>query len=174
MCTLSLHCTFNTKKTKAIIFDMPQKQITTPKLEIDGTSIEFANSFNYLGITIDKHLSWQDHMNSIANKISKYIGIINKLKKYVSPKTLLSMYNSFILSILNYGILVRGYNTDRLFKLQKRAVRVISKSKFNAHKDPLFQNLQILKIEDLHQLNVLKFYYKLIHKNIPQYFHTMH
>ena len=56
------------------------------------------------------------------------------------------MYNSFILSSLNYGILVWGYNTDRLFKLQKRAVRVISKSKFNARTDPLFQFfLQILK-----------------------------
>ena len=130
----------NTKKTKAMIFHMPQKQVTTPTVKIDETSIEFVN---YLGITIDKHLSWQDHINSIANKISKYIGIINKLKKYVSPKTLLLMYNSFILSSLNYGILVWGYNTDRLFKLQKRAVRVISKSKFNAHTDPLFQNLQI-------------------------------
>ena len=52
----------NTKKTKAMIFHMPQKQVTTPKLEIDGTSIEFVNSFNYLGITIDKHLSWQDQI----------------------------------------------------------------------------------------------------------------
>ena len=37
---------------------------------------------------------------------------------------------------------------------------------------PFFQNLQILKIEDLHKLNVLKFYHKLIHKNIPKYSHT--
>ena len=71
----------NTKKTKATIFHMPQRQVAAPKLEIDGTSIEFVNSFNYHGINIDKHLSWQDHINSIANKISKYIGIINKLKK---------------------------------------------------------------------------------------------
>ena len=76
----------NTKKTKVMIFHMPQKQVTTPKLEIDGTSIEFVNSFNYLGITIDKYLNWQDHINNIANKISKYPGILNKLKKYVSPK----------------------------------------------------------------------------------------
>ena len=121
---------------------MPQKQVTTLKLEIDGTSIEFVNGFKYFGITIDKHLNWQDNINSIANKISKYIGILNK-QKNVSPKTLLLMYNFAILSSLNYGILVWGYNTDRLFKLQKRAAGVISKSKFNAHTDPLFQNLQI-------------------------------
>ena len=125
----------NTKKTKAQIFHMPQKQVTTPKLEIDGTSIECVNSFNYLGITIDNDLNWQDHINSITNEISKYIdiGILNKLIKYVSPKTLLLMYNYFILSSLNYGILVWGFNTNGLFKLRKRAVRVISKNKFNAH-----------------------------------------
>ena len=55
------------------------------------------------------------------------------------------MYKYVILSSLNYGILVWGYNTDKLLKLQERAVRLISNSKFNAH--PL-KNLQILKIED--------------------------
>ena len=119
---------------------MPQKQVTNPKLEIDGTSIECVNSVNYLGTTIDKHLNWQDH--------------------------------SFIPSSLNYGISVWGFNTNRLFKLQKRAVRVISKSKFNAHTDPFSKTYRFIKKEDLHKLNVLTFYYKLIHKNISQYFHT--
>ena len=149
------------KKKKKKKFHLPRKQVTTPKLEIDGTSIECVNSFNRQG-----------QKNSIANKVSKYIGILNKLKKYVSPKTLLLVYNSFILSSLDYRILVWGYNTDRLFKLQKRAVRVISKSKFNAHTNLLFQNLEILKIGDPHKLHVLKFYYKLIYKNIPQYLYT--
>ena len=75
------------------------------------------------------------------------------------------MYNYFIRRGLSYGILVWSYNTDRLIKLQKRAVRVISKSKFNAH----FYFLQILKIDDLHKLHVLTFSYKVIHKTIPQY-----
>ena len=151
---------------------MPQKQVTAPQLKIDGIDIECVNTFNYLGIKIDKYLNWQYHVNSIANKISKYIEILNRLKKYLSPKTLLLMYNSFILSSLNYGILVWGYNTDRLIKLPKRAVRVVSKSKFNEHTDLIFKNLQILRIEDLHKLHILKFYYQLIHENIPVYFCT--
>ena len=118
------------------------------------------------------HLNWQDQVKSIANKISKYIGILNRLKRYLSPKTLLLMYNTFLVSSLNYGILVWGYNTDRLCILQKRTVRLISKSKFNAHTDLIFKNLQILKIEDLHILHVLKCFHQLIHNNIPVYFCT--
>ena len=113
-------------------------------------------------------LNLQDHVNGITNKISKYISILNRIKKYFSLKTLLFMYNSFILSSFNYGIY--GYNTDRLFELQKRAVMVICKSKFNAYTDPIFKNLQILKIKDLHKLHVIKLYYQLIHENIPHYF----
>ena len=118
------------------------------------------------------HLKWQHHVNSIANKISKYIEILNRLKRYLSPKTLFLMYKTFILGSLIYGILVWGYSTDRLFNRQKRAVRLISKSKFNAHTDLILKNLQILKIEDLHILHVLKCFHQLIHNNIPVYFCT--
>ena len=50
------------------------------KLKIDVTSINRANTSNYLVITIYKHLNWRDQVNSIANKIYKYIGILNRLK----------------------------------------------------------------------------------------------
>ena len=67
------------------------------------------------------------------------IEILNRLKRYLSPKTLFLMYKTFILGSLIYGILVWGYSTDRLFNRQKRAVRLISKSKFNAHTDLIFK-----------------------------------
>ena len=36
--------------------------------------------FNYLGIIIDEHLSWNSHIEMIGLKVSKAIGIINHLK----------------------------------------------------------------------------------------------
>ena len=50
-------------------------------------------------------------------------------------------YTSLILCQLNYGILVWGHNNNRVYKLQKRAVRIISCSKFNAHSEPLLKKL---------------------------------
>ena len=58
---------------------------------------------------------------------------------------------------------------SRLSKLQKRATRVITCSKFNAHTEPLFKSLKRLKLEDLLSLNVLKLYYKLYHGDHPVY-----
>ena len=47
----------NANKTKAMVFHMPQKNILTPQLQLAGTNIEFVDNFNFLGITINKHLN---------------------------------------------------------------------------------------------------------------------
>ena len=58
-----------------MIFHIPQKKIEFPVLHIDGTNIECVNYFIFLGITIYIHLNWGSHINKIANKHIKTIGI---------------------------------------------------------------------------------------------------
>ena len=52
-----------------------------PNLHINNIKLECLDSFNFLGITIDKHLTWEEHISLIANKISRTVGVINRLKK---------------------------------------------------------------------------------------------
>ena len=47
---------------------------------LNNDEIERVDSFNFLGVTIDKHLNWKQHTEIIANKLSKYCGILSKLK----------------------------------------------------------------------------------------------
>ena len=94
---------------------------------------------------------------------------MNRLKRYLPTKILRVLYNSLILPHLQYGILSWGFKLSRLSKLQKRAIRVITCSKFNAHTEPLFKSLNLLKLEDMVSFNVLKLYYKLCHGNLPVY-----
>ena len=54
-------------------------------------------------------------------------------------------------------------------KLQKKAVRVISCSKFNAHTDPIFKKLSLLKVSDIYNVSILKFYYNYCHGQLPFY-----
>ena len=58
----------------------------------------------------------------------------------------------------------------RIYKLQKKAIRTISKSKYNAHTEPIFKKLKFLKLNDIFKLQQLKFYYKLIKGDLPKYF----
>ena len=57
--------------------------------------------------------------------------------------------------------------------LQKRAIRNVTKSAYNAHTEPLHKEQNILKIHDLYRLSILKFYFKLVNKNLPHYFNSI-
>ena len=47
---------------------------------------------------------------------------------------------------------------------------IISTSKYNAHTDHIFKKLQFLKLNDIHKVQQLKFYYKLVNTDLPEYF----
>ena len=79
--------TLNINKTKYMICQMPNKKVIVPTLTIDGVNIERVQHFNFLGLILDTHLNWYKHIEKIANKCSRTIGIINKLK-HVLPKSI--------------------------------------------------------------------------------------
>ena len=79
------------------------------------------------------------------------------------------LYNSLLLPHINYCLTTWGYQCNRLQKRQKRAIRIITLSKYNDHTAPLFKKLNLLTIKDILALQELKLYYKFIHNNLPPY-----
>ena len=85
---------------------------------------------------MDEHLNWKSHFEQISNNCSKTIGVLNKLKYFLPLTVKLILHNSLILPHLNYGIMICWYKCDRINKLQKKAIRIVSLSKYNAHTEP--------------------------------------
>lgn len=162
----------NAKKSKYMIFHKPHKRIPVINLIIDDTSIEKVSNFDFLGLTLNENLNWKSHIDKISNKISRSIGILNRMKYFLPLEPKLTIYNSLILSYLNFGILAWGYQCERILKLQKKSIRIISLSKYNAHTEPIFKTLKLLKVTDILKLQELKFYYKFQHNVLPTYHQT--
>ena len=137
-------------------------------LNINNTTLENMSQAKYLGVILDTKLKYNKHIDYIAEKISKSIGILYKLKKLqVSTSILKQIYYSLIYSILNYNICSYGgaYDThlNRLLLLQKRAIRIICGESFIAHTDPLFYRTRILKIHDMYRLNIAAYMFEARH-----------
>ena len=98
--------------------------------------------------------------------------MINTLKKILPLNILRTLYNCLVLAHLNYGILAWGRHTTQLDKIQKKTIRILTGSKYNAHTEPLFKQLNLLKISNICKLQEIKFYYKLINNKLPLYFNT--
>ena len=105
-------------------------------------NLECKEYVKYLGVMIDNHLSWKHHINYVALKISRNIGILLKFRHFVPPKTLFGISNSLILPYLSYGLVAWGQaaktHLEKLLRLQKRAVRLINFAPFCSHAVPYF------------------------------------
>ena len=73
---------------------------------------------------------------------------------------------------VNYGLLVWGQEYNKITKMQKRAIRLITCSKYNAHTEPLLKALEILRVSDVLHLNGMQFNYDYTRKQLPPYFLT--
>ena len=92
-----------------------------PQLEINNTPIERVTEFNFLGITINEFMNWGSHSVKIAYKICRTLGVMNfRLKRYLPLFALKIMYDSLILSHIQFGITYWGFEWGRLAKLQKK------------------------------------------------------
>ena len=154
-----------------MLFHPRQKDVSHITLEptLNGEKIEQVDSFNHLGVVIDTHISWKYHTEILSNKISKYCGVLSRLNNYLLF-ILRTLYFSMMHSHLSYSLLTWGFDSNLIVKLQKRCDRIITRSKYNAHTQPLMKQLDILSVPDMLLLNSIKFYYEYKHKEMPDYF----
>ena len=161
--------TLNNDKTKSMYFHK-RRSINPIHLTINNTKIDIVSQFSFLGVIIDEHLSWKNHIDMILIKLSKISGILNRLKYIFPHRILLTIYKSLFVPHINFGSLVWGTNYERIEKLQKKTIRTITHSNYIAHTEPLLKDLELLKVKDMFSLKILKFLYKLSNYELPPYF----
>ena len=174
----------NVSKTNFVIFRANKPLYHNVTLIMNRKAIEQTSHVKYLGVFVDDHLNWNYHISHVAKKIGRGIGILAKLRQFLTPQMLKNVYYCLVYSHLSYGVHVWGSAAtsalNKLVILQKKAVRILSgKQYFQIHgepygplpaSDPLFKNLEILKLHDIFQLNTVKFVYEtLIFESPPNF-----
>ena len=85
-----------------------------------------------------------------------------------------SVYFSLFESYLNYGLCCWGQsdstNFNKIEVLQNKVVRIIHGSDYDAHSDPIYKNLNIVKVKDLLHLKYVSLMWDFDHDTIPNNF----
>ena len=109
-----------------------------------------------------------------SKTISRNIGVMNKLKHFVPTRILYCLYCTLVLPYFNYGILTYGGTCksylDKLIKLQKWALRTVSKSHCRSHTGPIFAKYNVLKVTDMFDLELGTFMYRHSINKLPPSF----
>ena len=101
----------NVKKTEMIIFKSKQKKLRGElKIKLCGKRLYPTESVKKLGVTIATNLTWQHHVNDLSIKLNRANALLFKMRKYVSPKILRSIYFAIFDSHLSYCCLVWAQN----------------------------------------------------------------
>ena len=171
----------NIAKTNFVIFAPINKPKQNVTLLINKQAISQNNYVKYLGVLIDSKLSFSNHISTILKKTSRAIGIMYKIRNFVTRPILISIYYSLIYPFLIYAIPVWGVANEIYMKplhiLQKKVVRLIT---FNdeilrpagplIHSAPIFNELQIITIYDIFKAQTTKFVYECINYISPPQF----
>ena len=159
----------NVDKTKCMFFHK-RRPITPLQFSMNNRAIDVVENFNDLGIILDANMSWKSHIAMVRNKLSRINGILHRLKYLYPQNILVTIYKSLFIPHINYGSLLWGQVGESLDTIQKKAIRTITYSHYIAHSEPLLKELNLLKVQDLFQLKILKFLFKLYHNKLPPYF----
>ena len=107
-------------------------------------------------------------------KISKSIGILSRARNFLNMDTLKQLYFLFLFPYLSYGNIIWGQAAAStlypIFKIQKRAIRILTNTRRRESTKLLFQNLKILRLPEIYKFSALIFMYQFKNKLLPSPF----
>jgi hypothetical protein len=157
----------NFNKTYYMHFTTKSKLAVDIHISHKVNPINNNSSTNFLGLTLDSTLSWKTHIDQLSSKLNSACYLIRSLKSVISTKNLRTIYFSYVHSIIVYGIIFWGNSpySNNIFKLQKRAIRIIMNAGNRVSCRELFKKLNILPLHSQYILSLLLF----VVKNVDEF-----
>lgn len=155
----------NPNKCSAIYFS--RKFTLPPRLYIKSVPLQWTNNAKYLGVILDRRLTWAPHIKYITDKLriaSKNITVIMLAKK-LSIRNKLQLYNTCILPIATYASPIWAYacksNIKKLEAFHNNALRRIRRAQRFLRNSTIRKDLNTLSFRQHVEKLAINFYNKL-------------
>jgi hypothetical protein len=138
----------NINKTGVLYFKNNKSADNSLIIKYMNNTITNGSSVKFLGLLVDDSLCWDNHINYITTKLSSACYALRILTPILSSGTLKMIYYSYAHSIISYGIIFWGSSTSskKIFLLQKKILRIMTRSKYNESCRRLFKEKGILTL----------------------------
>ena len=157
--TVANRLTLNVDKTFYMIFSNRSHGTDPPEVYYGNSMIFLKNECRFLGIQLDDKLNFSKHANHVITKISKTVGIICRIRDFVPPSVLQTLYFSLFYPYICYCSIIWGFTYEcyinPIFLAQKRIIRLIHGKSFYHHTNELFAESKILKFKEVMEYRIL-------------------
>jgi len=119
--------------------------------------IKYTYEKRFLGIHLAEDVKWDVHVNHVCDTLNKSFYIIHSLKKVIGINVLRGIYFANFHSHLRYGITFWGGDSQglKVFKMQKRVVRLMGNVQKRMSYRELFKKLRILPMPCLYIMEMI-------------------
>jgi len=143
----------------------------------DKHELNDCRAYKLLGIYLDEHLTFDKQVSHTANKLNRSLYCIRMAKHNLNLQGLRSLYFALIHSHLSYCPTILNClstsNKNKLAKIQKKAIRIITKSRYNDHTAPLFIGHKILPLDKIIKKGKLNFMHSVYYNYSPKSFENV-
>lgn len=126
--------------------------------------IKKTNKIKYLGVMVDHHLRWNEHIEYITKKTRILIHKFYELKGILNRKNLFIVYDSLVASIINYCIVAWGglfkNSLNNLQVTQNSILKIILNKSRLYNTTLLYNEAKALNIKNAYSYHSLLWYYK--------------
>ena len=170
--------TLNSVKSNFIVFRSKQNTTTNlpEKINFENTSINRSETSKYLGVTLDEHVTWNQHITEVCNKLKRYFKLFYSIRNYVNINQVKIIYYAFIYSRIKYGITTFGFTDDnkiqRMQVLQNKLLKVLQAKNYRYSTNRLHNELEIIKVEDIAKLDAVTFIHNYFNNKLPPIFNN--
>ena len=159
--------TLNLNKTVAMSFG---KNKNMSQLQISGYCIPWVDKTKFLGMWLDKDLTWKVHIENLCLHLKHNMYLLRNPKNLFDRYTLKTIYYAHIQSHVNYGLLLWGNSVNKAQLNKVSSLQITTNYKFGYKVVNHLLPKKILEIvmTDKNNMNLIKVYsYNTRNKCIP-------
>jgi len=144
------------------------------QIKINDSCFQRTTCAKYLGGLIDSSLDWSSHMQYIKSKLVRASYLFYKMRNVVSVDALQMLYFSLVHCHLKHCIGSWGTATNSVLQplevVYNNILQTITYNNFRCHITPLYKSLNILKLHNIHTLELAKLMHEFHHEMLPTSF----
>ncbi|KAL4111862.1 hypothetical protein QTP88_015739 [Uroleucon formosanum] len=160
-------------ETKSIHGTFALRHGVCPTLYLNNQPLPPAQCIRYLGILIDRRLTWKPHIISKTRTLNDRFRLLRPLltSKHMKLSNKLLLYKLLLRPIWTYGIQLWGAakisNINRIQRFQSKTLRTILKAPFYVSNHTLHSDLKIPFVPELAKTHYKRFNSRLAHHKNP-------
>ena len=135
-------------------------------INLNSHKLNEVNTYKYLGVHMDRLLTWNDHFSHMRKKFYPKLCLLNRTSSFLPRHVLLSIYKQTILPFLDYGCIVwldcTKQMSDKIERLQNKAMRTMLRADRRTCSQDMRNKLSLLTLHNRRRFLRFQLIFKIV------------